>query len=147
MAALHALDPQLVRDQLASPGDLPPGDGLPVTLGGMLDYLRDSAVRCQRDDLASAARWLIDHPLPSEPEVICHGDLHPFNALVADGQVTVLDWSACLLAPRAYDVAFTSRCSPSRRSTCPARSARSCAAPAGSPPGGSSAATRRTPPS
>lgn len=161
MAALHALDPQPVRDQLASlcgappgddvppgdgvlpgvgvppgdgvllgvgvpPGDgvLPgvgmppgdgvllgvgvrPGDGVPVTLGGMLAYLQGTAALCQRDDLASAARWLIDHPRPPQPDVICHGDLHPFNALVAGGQVTVLDWSASLLAPRAYDVAFT----------------------------------------
>jgi aminoglycoside phosphotransferase (APT) family kinase protein len=41
--------------------------------------------------------------------VICHGDLHPFNLLLdADGIVTVLDWSASLIAPRAYDIAFTS---------------------------------------
>jgi len=43
-----------------------------------------------------------------QPVVICHGDLHPFNLLVdADGAVTVLDWSAALVAPRSYDVAFT----------------------------------------
>jgi aminoglycoside phosphotransferase (APT) family kinase protein len=101
MAALHALDPLPVREQLTSPV------GVPITLGGMLDYLRSAAAQCQRDDLASAASWLIDHPRPPEPEVICHGDLHPFNALVAGGHITVLDWSACLLAPRAYDVAFT----------------------------------------
>jgi len=101
MAALHALDPQPVRDQLATPGDVP------VTLGGMLTALRASAVRCQRGDLATAAEWLIDHPRPDEPEVICHGDLHPFNVLAAGDQVTVLDWSASLLAPAAYDVAFT----------------------------------------
>ena len=41
--------------------------------------------------------------------MICHGDLHPFNLLVDDaGHVTVLDWSAALVGPRAYDVAFTS---------------------------------------
>jgi aminoglycoside phosphotransferase (APT) family kinase protein len=101
MAALHALDPQRVREQLGPLGDVP------VTLPGMLHTLRDVAALCQRDDLASAARWLIDHPRPPTPEVICHGDLHPFNVLAAGAQLTVLDWSACLLAPRSYDVAFT----------------------------------------
>jgi len=44
-----------------------------------------------------------------EADVICHGDMHPFNLLVDEtGAVTVLDWTAALLAPRAYDVAFTS---------------------------------------
>lgn len=106
MAALHALDPRLIRDQFAPPGEVSVGE-VPVTLGGLLDAIRDTAAQCQRDDLASAARWLIDHPCPPEPEVICHGDLHPFNALVTDGHVTVLDWTAALLAPRAFDVAFT----------------------------------------
>ena len=42
------------------------------------------------------------------PELICHGDLHPFNFLVdPDGAITVLDWSAARLGPGAYDVAFT----------------------------------------
>ena len=40
--------------------------------------------------------------------MICHGDLHPFNLLVDGDRVTVLDWSTALLAPRAYDVGFTS---------------------------------------
>jgi aminoglycoside phosphotransferase (APT) family kinase protein len=101
MASLHALDSRLVREQLGPDGDVP------VTLPGMLRRLLDAATLCQRDDLASATQWLIDHPRPLTPEVICHGDLHPFNVLAARTQVTVLDWSACLLAPRAYDVAFT----------------------------------------
>jgi aminoglycoside phosphotransferase (APT) family kinase protein len=101
MAALHALDPRSVREQLGPDGDVP------VTLPGMLRNLLDAATHCQREDLARAARWLIDHPRPLTPEVICHGDLHPFNVLAVGAQLTVLDWSACLLAPRAYDVAFT----------------------------------------
>jgi aminoglycoside phosphotransferase (APT) family kinase protein len=101
MAALHAIDPQPVREQLGGLGDIP------VTLPEMLNMLRDVAAVCQRHDLSSAARWLIDHPRPPAPEVICHGDLHPFNVLAAGPQLTVLDWSACLLAPRSYDVAFT----------------------------------------
>lgn len=101
MAALHALDPEPVREQLG------PHSEVPVTLPGLLHTLRDTAARCQRDDLVRAARWLIDHPRPPTPEVICHGDVHPFNVLATGEQLTVLDWSACLLAPRAYDVGFT----------------------------------------
>jgi aminoglycoside phosphotransferase (APT) family kinase protein len=44
----------------------------------------------------------------SREDVVCHGDLHPFNVLLDDsGAPVVLDWSASLLAPREYDVAFT----------------------------------------
>jgi len=101
MAALHAIDPRPVRDQLASVGDIP------ITLEQMLSMLRHWAGRFQREDLARAGKWLADHPRSAGPTVICHGDVHPFNALADGSQVTLLDWSACLIAPRAYDVAFT----------------------------------------
>jgi aminoglycoside phosphotransferase (APT) family kinase protein len=104
MAALHRLDAAPVRARL---GGLE--DAGAVTLADFLARLRDGATLLGREDLASAARWLEDNPPPPAPEVICHGDLHPFNLLVdPDGSVTVLDWSAGLLAPGAYDVAFTS---------------------------------------
>jgi len=81
-------------------------DGLGID--GVVAGLADTAMRCGRLDLVAAAGWLQEHQPPSAPEVICHGDLHPFNLLVAaGGAVTVLDWSAGLLAPAAYDVAFT----------------------------------------
>ncbi len=51
---------------------------------------------------------LIDHPARPAPDVICHGDLHPFNLLRDGARVTLLDWSTALLAPREYDVASTS---------------------------------------
>ena len=102
MARLHSLDPAPVRDQLGSSCDTP------VTVPGMLVVLREMAYFYGRQDLAAAAHWLIDNPLPPAPEVICHGDLHPFNLLVDGADVCLLDWSAALLAPRAYDVAFTS---------------------------------------
>lgn len=101
MARLHALDPEPVRTGLAG------ADGAPGTLTGLLDVLARFAAGFERTDLADAARWLIEHPQPPAPDVICHGDLHPFNVLVSEGQVTLLDWSASLLAPRAHDVAFT----------------------------------------
>ena len=61
-----------------------------------------------REDLAEVVNWLATHRPMREPDVICHGDLHPFNVLVTlGGSITVLDSSAALLAPATYDVAFT----------------------------------------
>ena len=64
---------------------------------------------CCREALEEAAgTWLAEHAPAGAPGVVCHGDLHPFNLLIdTDGDVTVLDWSGGLLAPPAYDLAFT----------------------------------------
>jgi aminoglycoside phosphotransferase (APT) family kinase protein len=102
MARLHALDPGLVR------GELEQVRAVPVTTDGLLRALTRLAGESGRQDLAGAARWLAGHPPAPAAEVICHGDLHPLNLLADGDRVTVLDWSAALLAPRAYDVAFTS---------------------------------------
>jgi aminoglycoside phosphotransferase (APT) family kinase protein len=105
MANLHEQDPRLVRDGLDCDRL---GCGTPVTVSGLLAMLHAAASEYRRPDLTAAAQWLAGHPPPPAPEVICHGDLHPFNVLVDGASFTVLDWSAALLAPRAYDVAFTS---------------------------------------
>jgi aminoglycoside phosphotransferase (APT) family kinase protein len=102
MARLHALDPDLVRGELEQVCEVP------VTVPGLVSVLAQSAAESARPDLVRAARWLSEHPPALAPEVICHGDFHPFNLLADGDRVTVLDWSAALLAPRAYDVAFTS---------------------------------------
>jgi aminoglycoside phosphotransferase (APT) family kinase protein len=102
MARLHALDPGLVR------GDLEQAGNVPVTVHDMVAVLARLAEEFQRPDLVTAARWLADHPPAAAPDVICHGDLHPFNLLADGDRVTLLDWSTAVLAPRAYDVAFTS---------------------------------------
>jgi aminoglycoside phosphotransferase (APT) family kinase protein len=102
MARLHALDPDLVRGELEQLREVP------VTVPGLLGAVARFADEFGRTDLASAARWLTDHPPRPAPDVICHGDLHPFNLLADGDRVTVLDWSTALLAPRAHDVGFTS---------------------------------------
>jgi aminoglycoside phosphotransferase (APT) family kinase protein len=102
MARLHALDPGLVRDELEQLREVP------VTVEGLLAALVRFAGTFGRPDLADAGRWLADHPPGPASDVICHGDLHPFNLLADGDRVTVLDWSTALLAPRAHDVGFTS---------------------------------------
>jgi aminoglycoside phosphotransferase (APT) family kinase protein len=102
MARLHALDPNLVRDELEQVRDVA------VTVPGLLAALVRFADEFGRPDLVRVGRWLAEHPPALAPEVICHGDLHPFNLLADGNRVTVLDWSAALLAARAYDAGFTS---------------------------------------
>lgn len=102
MARLHALDPDLVRGQLEQVREVP------VTLPGLLAALVRFAGTFGRPDLADAGRWLAAHPPGPAPDVICHGDLHPFNLLADGDRVTVLDWSTALLAPPAHDVGYTS---------------------------------------
>jgi aminoglycoside phosphotransferase (APT) family kinase protein len=102
MARLHALDPDVVRGQLEQVSEVP------VTVPGLLSALARSATGFGRADLAAAARWLTEHPPRPAPDVICHGDLHPFNLLADGDRVSVLDWSNALLAPRAYDLGATS---------------------------------------
>jgi aminoglycoside phosphotransferase (APT) family kinase protein len=102
MAHLHRLDPGPVHVQLN-------GTAASISIDQMLDGLEAGATGYDRTDLVDAIRWLRDNRPAGGPDVICHGDLHPFNVLAdADGGVTVLDWSASLLSPRAYDVGFTS---------------------------------------
>lgn len=128
MARLHALDPDLVRGELAAAasedpvggaslapdgaalaGGLPDRVGYaPITVPGLISVLAGHAGEFGRPDLAGAARWLAAHPPAAAPDVICHGDLHPFNLLADGDRITVLDWSTTLIAPRAHDAGFTS---------------------------------------
>ena len=102
MAELHAVDPTSARSQLDSV------TGAARTVPELVDGLRNGAKGRGRTDLAAVGEWLLAHPPATRDDVICHGDLHPFNVLIdTAGHVTVLDWSTSLVGPAAYDVAFT----------------------------------------
>jgi aminoglycoside phosphotransferase (APT) family kinase protein len=100
--ALHRLDPAPVIQRLDATGVAVPG------IACLLQHLAASAATAERPDLSAAAAWLIAHRPPVGREVICHGDLHPFNVLVDGDEAIVLDWSAAVIAPPEYDVGFTS---------------------------------------
>jgi aminoglycoside phosphotransferase (APT) family kinase protein len=80
----------------------------PVTVPGLISIMERHAAEFGRDDLAAVARWLAAHAPRPGPDVICHGDLHPFNLLADGPRITVLDWSTTLIAPREHDAGFTS---------------------------------------
>jgi aminoglycoside phosphotransferase (APT) family kinase protein len=101
MARLHALELPAIRTELKV-------CEVPVNVSQFLSQLQIGVEAYGRSDLVAAAGWLADHRPSSTDEVVCHGDLHPFNLLADGDNVTVLDWSAAVLGPRAYDVAFTS---------------------------------------
>ncbi len=101
-AQLHALDPGPVRDALTAATGQPVGlDGLIEHLGARLTTIGAVALGAHLDALVST------RPSPG-PEVVCHGDLHPFNVLTDGGRLTVLDWTAAQIAEREYDLSFTS---------------------------------------
>jgi aminoglycoside phosphotransferase (APT) family kinase protein len=102
MARLHALDPGPVRGQLEAAG------AAIMSVGSMLTVMRERAAEFGRPDLERAAQWLIDNTARPAADVVCHGDLHPFNLLRDGSRITLLDWSTALPAPRSYDVAVAS---------------------------------------
>ena len=60
-------------------------------------------------DLIAVNSWLVDRwpAQPADP-VICHGDFHPNNILVADGEVTgLIDWGNVKFTHPEFDVAIT----------------------------------------
>ena len=99
-AALHRFDPASIADASL---DLPSRYRFEAEL---------AALRRRTDGyphLRPVVDWLsANRPPEPDPLSICHGDFHPLNLLVRDGEVTgVLDWSDFIAADPALDVACT----------------------------------------
>jgi aminoglycoside phosphotransferase (APT) family kinase protein len=103
MAMIHGIDAQPVteRVRVAAPT-------VALSVDELWTHLRAVSGALDDDALTRALERLRDTRPPHEDGVVCHGDLHPFNLLVDGETVTVLDWTGAVVAPPAYDVAFTS---------------------------------------
>jgi aminoglycoside phosphotransferase (APT) family kinase protein len=104
---LHALDAEVLLRALDREG--PPITREVATFEGHLARLQRRVAHSKLNGLDAAVRWLTEHrPADGPPRVICHGDFHPQNILMADGRVTgVLDWPNVVVADRELDVAAT----------------------------------------
>ena len=112
---LHALDAEVLLEALDREGretnatDGPSIDRELVTFEGHLARLERQIVSANLRGLEHAMTWLLDHrPTTEQRRVICHGDFHPQNILMADRRVTgVIDWPNATVADPAFDVAST----------------------------------------
>ncbi|MCU1391792.1 MAG: aminoglycoside phosphotransferase [Ilumatobacteraceae bacterium] len=125
---LHALDPTPIREAFAAVDTTTAGDATAAAddsgsvpggrhgIDARLRLIRGTAEVAGTDGFGDLADWLDRNRPSTSTEVVCHGDLHPFNLLVDDdGVVTVLDWTNANVVRREFDLGFTSgllRCAP-----------------------------------
>jgi len=98
-AQLHALSPAHLLNN---------SEGWPFSVDWHRRRLAEQ-VDSDLEGLRGAMEWLLRHiPPDEEPEVICHGDFHPYNILTDGSQVTsVIDWPNAVVGPAVFDVATT----------------------------------------
>ncbi|MFH2110887.1 MAG: phosphotransferase family protein [Candidatus Bathyarchaeota archaeon] len=104
-AELHSINPHPIAAALRAKGVAESR----YRLSGLLDWLHGNISERYSGWLGECTRWLKDNR-PEEPEAlsVIHGDFHPLNILVRDGEVVgVLDWPNFRLADPSMDIAFT----------------------------------------
>jgi aminoglycoside phosphotransferase (APT) family kinase protein len=102
---LHRIDVGPVKEAIKAAGI----EEKYVSFKWRTTWLRNMIETSGHEWLSNGLVWIVEN-LPPEPErlAVIHGDFHPLNILVDDGEVSgVLDWSGFLLADPAYDVAIT----------------------------------------
>lgn len=98
---LHRLNPGPIEAALGAIGEKETG------IDGILEQHHVRAVELGDERLARVVERLAADRLAVGRQVICHGDLHPFNVLTDNAHHVVLDWTAARLAEPTYDLAFT----------------------------------------
>jgi len=102
---IHETDSAELRTRLVDAGV----DIQGMTPESMLDRVSKLAEASGVAELTAISRWLSER-WPTQPvdPVVCHGDFHPANILVADGQVTgLIDWGNVMFTHPEYDVAIS----------------------------------------
>jgi aminoglycoside phosphotransferase (APT) family kinase protein len=101
MSAIHRIDPEPVLSRARS--------SAPTAALTVEELTRHLHAVSEDIPLLHAAFERLRDTRPSHArDVVCHGDLHPFNLLTEpDGTITVLDWTGAAIASPAYDVALT----------------------------------------
>jgi aminoglycoside phosphotransferase (APT) family kinase protein len=102
MAAIHHIDPAPVVERVRAVAPT-----VAFTVDELWPHLLAGAERTGRHDLVDALHTLAERRPTAREAVLCHGDLHPFNLLRDADRITVLDWTAALVAPPACDVALS----------------------------------------
>jgi aminoglycoside phosphotransferase (APT) family kinase protein len=111
--SLHSREPAPLNDELVMAGLMQASGDAAATF---LAAIGRAASSFEPSRLGELGAWFEANRPTSSSNVICHGDLHPFNLLVDDmGGVTVLDWTNATIASREMDIGFTAgllRCAP-----------------------------------
>ena len=101
-ADLHALDPQLLGEQLDALGST-----ISATTAGFVTAQAAQARELGRQDIAAAAERLLRTEPISDVKVITHGDLHPFNLLLTEDGPVLIDWTVARIAHPGFTLGFT----------------------------------------
>ena len=106
LARLHALDQKPIARALRRSGAPPRSFGVVAVLKDLAQSVRP----LEFDGYAAGLAWLRAHKPSHGPRVVCHGDYHPLNLMIADGRVSaLLDWSHALIAEPEHDVAYVAQ--------------------------------------
>ncbi len=101
-ADLHNLDAEPLAEHLDAL-DTP----FPTTTAGFIEEQAGYADALGRPDIAAAAQRLVATEPRSTARAITHGDLHPFNLLVAANGTSLIDWTVARVAHPGFTVGFT----------------------------------------
>jgi aminoglycoside phosphotransferase (APT) family kinase protein len=102
-ARLHLIDGAKISEKIVAHGHSVDSH----TFEGRIRWIVEKSRK--HPGLEEAVNWLIDNrpPEPLHPKII-HGDLHPMNLLVHDGEVTaILDWSGFMVGDPMSGLGWT----------------------------------------